>query len=164
MHKYADSHHHFLPDDGSSSQQPTRRRFLAQGLGLGVAAVSTCGCALFVTKRKPDLVLGPVRGTLTIPVIRFDELAGPRNAVLLQNQATGEKILLVRAASSYSALSATCTHRGCDVDYGVTSHRIVCPCHGSEFDLEGRNLKGPAARPLRHYSVRLETNRIIVDV
>jgi len=106
----------------------------------------------------------PVGGTLTIPVTRFDELAGPNNAVLLQNKDTEKKVLLVRAAGRYFALSSTCTHLGCDVDYGVDSHRIICPCHGSEFDLEGRNLKGPARRPLRHYSVRLETTRIIVDV
>lgn len=141
--------------------QPTRRRFL--GLGLGLAAAPACGCALFATKRTPDLVLGPVDGTLRIPLARFRELAGPRNAVLLQDKATAEKILLVHDGGRYFAVGSTCTHLGCDVDYGAAVRRIVCPCHGSEYDLRGRNLKGPAKRPLKRHGLRLEAGQILVE-
>jgi len=34
---------------------------------------------------------------------------------------------------------------------------------GSEYDLEGRNLKGPARRPLAQYRVRLEAGAIRVE-
>ncbi len=143
-------------------QEQTRRRFLC--LGVGLAAASTCGCALFATKREPDLVLGPVEGVLTIPVARFSELAGSQDAVLLLNKATAEKILLVRdAPNSYFAVSSTCTHLSCDVGYSAAAHRIVCPCHGSEYDLQGGNLKGPARRPLRAYTVQVQSGRIVIE-
>ncbi len=146
----------------SQKQEPTRRRFL--GLSVGIAAASTCGCALFATKRKPDLVLGPVGGVLTIPEARFSDLAGSRDSVLLLNKASSQKILLVREApNSYFAVSSTCTHLSCDVGYTAAIGRIVCPCHGSEYDLLGRNMKGPAKRPLRQYTVRVQADRIVVE-
>lgn len=49
------------------------------------------------------------------------------------------------------ALSLLCTHLGCLVT--VHEERIACPCHGSEFDLQGNVLKGPADRPLRRFTV-----------
>ncbi len=157
-----DSHAARLAPMADSQRQSTRRRFL--GLSVGIAAASTCSCALFATKRKPDLVLGPVEGALIIPVARFSDLAGPRSSVLLLNKASSEKILVVRDASGgYSAVSSTCTHLSCDVGYAAAVGRIVCPCHGSEYDLQGRNLKGPARRPLRRYTVRVQTDRIVVE-
>ena len=46
------------------------------------------------------------------------------------------------------AFSATCTHQGCTVG-PVRDGRIVCPCHGSEFDARtGAVVRGPATRPL----------------
>lgn len=49
------------------------------------------------------------------------------------------------------ALSLLCTHLGCLVT--VNEERISCPCHGSQFDLQGKVLKGPAARPLARFLV-----------
>ncbi len=43
--------------------------------------------------------------------------------------------------------SAHCTHLGCKIDK-MQGDRLVCPCHGSEYDLEGKVLKGPAYRDL----------------
>lgn len=56
-------------------------------------------------------------------------------------------VIVVRQdANTAIALSAICTHQSCAV--GASNGQIVCPCHGSEFDLNGNVLKGPATRPL----------------
>lgn len=60
--------------------------------------------------------------------------------------------LLVRDGGGIYAMSAVCTHLGCTVALPVDS-RITCPCHGSQYDLGGGNLVGPAASPLVHYAV-----------
>jgi ubiquinol-cytochrome c reductase iron-sulfur subunit len=49
------------------------------------------------------------------------------------------------------AYSKVCTHAGCPVGlYQAETHRLLCPCHQSEFDVldSAKPLSGPAAWPL----------------
>jgi cytochrome b6-f complex iron-sulfur subunit len=46
------------------------------------------------------------------------------------------------------ALNAECTHLGCVVPYEAAQSKFICPCHGSQYDKEGRVLRGPAPSPL----------------
>ena len=63
----------------------------------------------------------------------------------------GAAVLIVReAASRYTALSLLCTHMGCPVSLPVRG-LMTCPCHGAEFDLEGKVERGPAVYPLGRY-------------
>lgn len=43
--------------------------------------------------------------------------------------------------------SAHCTHLGCKINQ-MDGERFVCPCHGSEYDLNGKVIKGPAYKNL----------------
>jgi len=58
------------------------------------------------------------------------------------------------------ALSTICTHAGCDMaNYGrISSNGIYCSCHGSEFDVDGNVVRGPARRALDHYQVTIHAN------
>lgn len=44
--------------------------------------------------------------------------------------------------------SAVCTHAGCTVHWNSFEACWDCPCHGSQFDVEGQVLNGPAAASL----------------
>jgi cytochrome b6-f complex iron-sulfur subunit len=75
-----------------------------------------------------------------------------------------EDVLLIRDSErTVRIFNARCTHKGCSVKYSEKNHRIECPCHGSQFDLKGNVLKGPAGKPLATHSGGIEGNTIIVE-
>lgn len=44
--------------------------------------------------------------------------------------------------------SAVCTHLGCHVHWNSLERCWDCPCHGSQFDIDGTALNAPAVAPL----------------
>ena len=57
------------------------------------------------------------------------------------------------AGGAVHGFSALCTHQGCIVA-SVRHGRILCPCHGSQFDATtGQVLAGPAPAPLNAVDV-----------
>lgn len=57
--------------------------------------------------------------------------------------------------STFSALSQACTHQGATVNYEASATRFHCPNHGSNFDVNGNVINGPAASPLQKYNTSL---------
>jgi Rieske Fe-S protein len=71
--------------------------------------------------------------------------------------------LLIRTPDgSYRALSATCTHLDCTVQYRGDMQRVWCACHNGMYDLNGRNISGPPPRPLQEYEVHIRGDEIVV--
>jgi Rieske Fe-S protein len=64
----------------------------------------------------------------------------------------GDAVVYRHADGRIQAWSARCTHLGCRLDR-VIDGVVVCPCHGSRFDDQGRVLNGPAAKPLQSLEV-----------
>jgi quinol---cytochrome c reductase iron-sulfur subunit, bacillus type len=54
------------------------------------------------------------------------------------------------------ALSATCTHLGCQVHWDTQAARFRCPCHGGVYDASGRVVSGPPPRPLESIDTRVD--------
>ena len=75
-----------------------------------------------------------------------------------------EIIVVHTKANEYIAVDIKCSHRGCDLDYEAADKKFVCPCHGSEFDLTGAVVKGPAKDPLHYYHAELKGDEVIVTV
>lgn len=47
-----------------------------------------------------------------------------------------------------SVFAVNCSHLGCSVAFNATAKRFDCPCHGSQFNLSGGVVHGPATAPL----------------
>jgi 3-phenylpropionate/trans-cinnamate dioxygenase ferredoxin subunit len=58
-----------------------------------------------------------------------------------------------------------CTHDGEPLEGGeVDACEIICPRHGSRFDLRsGEALTPPAYEPVRTFPVRIESGRVLVE-
>jgi Rieske Fe-S protein len=54
------------------------------------------------------------------------------------------------------ALSATCTHLGCQVRWEAKEKKFRCPCHGGVYGADGAVLEGPPPRPLDHVDARID--------
>lgn len=54
------------------------------------------------------------------------------------------------------AISAICTHLGCIVS--ATEWGFQCPCHGSQFNENGKVIGGPAPRPLEWFEISQEVD------
>jgi Rieske Fe-S protein len=50
------------------------------------------------------------------------------------------------------------------VAFNAGDKKIKCPCHGSQFDLDGRVIHGPASRPLEAYPAELVNEQVIVTL
>ncbi|MGH9643690.1 MAG: ubiquinol-cytochrome c reductase iron-sulfur subunit [Terriglobales bacterium] len=71
--------------------------------------------------------------------------------------------LLIRTASGeYRAMSATCTHLSCTVQYRDDLREVWCACHNGKYNLEGRNISGPPPRPLEAFDVQVRGEEIFV--
>ena len=68
---------------------------------------------------------------------------------------------LVRDAGGIYAMTAICTHQGCTVS-GWNGSAFPCPCHGSQYDLNGAVVQGPATLPLNHFEVTVDGNGFLV--
>ena len=51
------------------------------------------------------------------------------------------------------AINAVCTHLGCVVPWNPTENKFMCPCHGSQYNNEGKVIRGPAPKSLAMASV-----------
>jgi Rieske Fe-S protein len=54
----------------------------------------------------------------------------------------------------FTAISNTCMHVGCPVQANATG--FACPCHGGQYDSEGRRIAGPPVRPLNRYETSID--------
>lgn len=87
---------------------------------------------------------------------RISPAAAVAEGELLQAVVAGRAVCVGRAAGGWVAFDDTCTHEDCSLADGeLDGDVIVCPCHGSEFDLRtGDVLTPPALDPLPIYEIR----------
>lgn len=133
-----------------------RREFVA--VCATSAGMLLLGCASIVTHPVP--VTGNV---VRLSLAAYPELARPEGAIKILPAGREEPIyILATSSADFSALSPICTHRGCTVD--VNGPRLVCPCHGSTYDREGKVLKGPAEQALTRYRATRAGDELVIDL
>jgi cytochrome b6-f complex iron-sulfur subunit len=145
--------------DPKSQPEPARRRLIEILLGGGLLA----SFASFVYPVLRYLVPPPVAELGADQVIagKIGELK-PNSAKIFRF-GSRPGLLIRNTDGSYRALSATCTHLGCIVQYRGDLLEIWCACHNGLYDLSGRNVSGPPPRPLEVYEVHLRGDDVVVS-
>jgi Rieske Fe-S protein len=158
--------------------QATRRGVLA-GVGLvGLAgAITACGASGSSSAPATGTNSTPGAGatTATVPTASSAQSAsgaGAADALAKTSEIpvgggkifdTQTVVVTQPTAGEYKAFSAVCTHMGCIVNQ-ISSGRIDCPCHGSEYSIsDGAVLAGPAPRPLPAKQIKITGDSIFLE-
>lgn len=88
---------------------------------------------------------------LTSATYRVLKTAG--NALIV-----GDTIVIAADNDRFVALSKACTHQGTPVRFRNGPNDLMCPNHGSEFELNGMVKRGPAASPLTVFKTALSAD------
>lgn len=72
-------------------------------------------------------------------------------------------LIVEKTGDNIKIYSSTCTHLGCKINQ-EKDNKLVCPCHGSQFTLNGEVIKGPATKNLTqlNYGKDKKTGKIVV--
>jgi Rieske Fe-S protein len=149
----------------------TRRRFLVAGIGVitGAIAVGTGGAALTsigapaITNRREgkwieagsaeELAPGQFNRVSVVYDAKDGWLEG-KVKQLVYVKINGEEVI---------ALSAACTHLGCNVNYDEQSGGFKCPCHSGVYDANGRNISGPPPKELARLDAKIEDGKLFIN-
>ena len=72
-------------------------------------------------------------------------------------------IYLRKEAGKVKALHTVCPHLGCFIDYRSTKSDFFCPCHNSNFKLDGSIVSGVSPRPMDPLEIEIR-NKVEVWV
>ena len=161
--------------EGMTMTEFTRRGVLTgAGTAIGIAAIAGCASTSSASPAGAGSgTSGPATGTSSTATptgtgagAALDLPAGPLSAVPVGGAAlvsvNGFDLVITQlVAGRPSVFLNRCPHAGCKV--AVDGAALVCPCHGSTFDLAGKVLQGPATSPLRAGSLRVTDGQIIVE-
>jgi nitrite reductase/ring-hydroxylating ferredoxin subunit len=76
------------------------------------------------------------------------------------------KIAVANVGGTFHAFGDTCTHMKCSLAEGdLEETTVICPCHGSEFDVtSGEVLAPPAREPVGSYETRVVGKNLEIKV
>ena len=77
------------------------------------------------------------------------------------NDGTDAILFKTKDEKVYS-LSRICTHEGCSVNFDMSKNKLICPCHGAEYESgEGNVISGPTQRNLKKINVKVDGDNVL---
>ncbi|MFQ5561060.1 MAG: ubiquinol-cytochrome c reductase iron-sulfur subunit [Nitrospinota bacterium] len=89
---------------------------------------------------KPEEYPGPTEAGKVIVDERFKE---------------SQRVWIIRNTEGIYALVGVCTHLGCTPNWFLAENKFKCPCHGTNYNIEGEVIAGPAPEPLYRAKISL---------
>lgn len=137
----------------------SRRQLLAgAGAGAAVLAVAACGSD---GNNGGGTAANPRSGSPTAAGSLTSVADVPVGGAVSAEDSSGKPVIVSQPTKGdLVAFSAICTHMGCTV--APQGDQLVCPCHGSTYDLAtGDNTGGPAPKPLAKIPVTVKGGKVV---
>ena len=146
---------------------PKRREFIKKAgkagfcLGCGGALIVLEGCAaanyMVASVESGDKII-------VDKILFIDEESGEKLPFVTVKSQRYRKAIYIGGILSekYSAVLLRCTHKGCAVR--PSGNLLICPCHGSEYSLQGEVLKSPAEEDLARFKVSYDQDFVYIHL
>lgn len=73
-----------------------------------------------------------------------------------------DAILFKTSDDKVYALTRVCTHNGCSVDFDSAGNKLVCPCHGAQYQAsDGTVISGPTEKALKKINIKVDGENVI---
>lgn len=158
----------------SPPEDPSRRKLLKVGVGvLGGGLACVCGVPAlgFLAHPLTNEITSSGEGFLpvgdrsqfspTVPV-KVDLFASRRDAWSRVDSVKIGSAWVLEREGELVAYSTSCPHLGCAVDFDGDDGVFKCPCHRSEFQLDGVAAAGPSPRALDTLEVQEESGLVAI--
>jgi len=131
-------------------------------LGLMGAATLTesCGTTKAVSGQITDK-------RMSIPLSDFAVVKGEQTRykpyIVVRNVALNYPIVVYRHSERlYTALLLRCTHQNAVLN--VAGELLTCPAHGSEFNMQGEVVQGPASERLKQFPTSTDAQNLYIEL
>eukprot|EP00355_Strombidium_rassoulzadegani_P006273 CAMPEP_0168627292 /NCGR_PEP_ID=MMETSP0449_2-20121227/11152_1 /TAXON_ID=1082188 /ORGANISM="Strombidium rassoulzadegani, Strain ras09" /LENGTH=206 /DNA_ID=CAMNT_0008669473 /DNA_START=71 /DNA_END=691 /DNA_ORIENTATION=- len=136
---------------------------LAGAAALPIGSLAFCYASFLV----PPSTGGGTGGTVAKDALGNDIKASawlashqPKDYSLCQGIKGDATYLIVKDDGSINdfGLNAICTHLGCVVPWVAAENKFKCPCHGSQYNSQGKVIRGPAPLSLALAHVAIDSD------
>ena len=106
-------------------------------------------------------------GKLTIALKKTPELEKPGGSIRLEGGNLSERILVVLGEDEkYHAFQNRCTHLGHRrLDHVPGTNTVqCCSMNKSTYDLDGKNIFGPAPKPITTFPIHTDEDKLVVTI
>jgi menaquinol-cytochrome c reductase iron-sulfur subunit len=153
----------------ASNDMPRRNFFERATQVLGALIAGGLGLpALVYMLRAPNTV--PPGGYVDAADLTLLKPRIPEEVAFQRIRKDGWKLITEKSTAWVVKLSETevvayspqCTHLGCAYHFEEAKGEFVCPCHTTNFAIDGTVLGGPAPRALDRYPVKVQGSRLLI--
>ncbi|MDX2269511.1 MAG: ubiquinol-cytochrome c reductase iron-sulfur subunit [Bryobacter sp.] len=153
-------------------ESPSRRNFFVRATQT-LGGLLTAGLALpalvYLFKRPNTLSPG---GFVDAADVSQLKLNSPEEVSFQRIRKDGWKLITEKSTAwvvklteqEVVAFSPSCTHLGCAYHWEAAKNEFVCPCHTTSFSVSGKVLGGPAPRDLDRFPVKVQNNRLLINI
>ncbi|MFN8687521.1 MAG: ubiquinol-cytochrome c reductase iron-sulfur subunit [Acidobacteriota bacterium] len=154
----------------AGTNEMVRRGFFARATEiLGAVIAGGLGVPALVYLLRPARTVAP-GGYVDAVDLNQLKMRAPEEVSFQRIRKDGWKLITEKATAwvvklsenEVVAYSPMCTHLGCAYHFEAAKNEFICPCHTTNFAIDGRVLNGPAPRPLDRYPVKVQGTRLLI--